>query len=103
MGKIDILDRQFFAEPARFAELINTELYQGGSSAAKAVAAVKAELSFTGISIRENCTEHRKRKDYKEYWDRKSRMKRSDLLIPAMTMVLYLGEILSGNAVQREA
>lgn len=29
MGKLDVLDRTFFAEPERFAELINTEIYHG--------------------------------------------------------------------------
>ena len=29
MGKIDILDRRFFARPDRFAELINMEIYHG--------------------------------------------------------------------------
>lgn len=29
MGKIDILDRRFFAGPDRFAELINMEIYHG--------------------------------------------------------------------------
>lgn len=139
MGRIDILDRQFFAEPARFAELINTELYQGREvlqpkrlqllkrSYPSLVSAsgekerdilmydtgqnicygleLETESDYSmpervlvydaceyEYQIRENCTGHRKRKDYKEYRDRKSRMKRSDLLIPAMTMVLYLGE-----------
>ncbi len=29
MGKIDVLDKRFFEDRTRFAELINTEIYHG--------------------------------------------------------------------------
>lgn len=139
MGRIDILDKQFFAEPERFAELINTELYQGREvllpeRLQQLKRSYPSLLSASGekerdilmhdtgqnicygleietesdysmpervmvydaceyeYQIRKKCTDHRKRKDYKGYRDKKSRMRISDFLIPAITMVLYLGE-----------
>lgn len=35
---------------------------------------------------------HREQKDYQSYRERKSRMKEGDILLPTVTMVLYLGE-----------
>ncbi len=35
---------------------------------------------------------HRERQDYRSYRERKSRMKESDVLLPTVTLVLYLGE-----------
>lgn len=35
---------------------------------------------------------HREQKDYQSYRERKSRMKESDVLLPTVTTVLYLGE-----------
>ncbi len=36
--------------------------------------------------------EHIRRKDYKHYREKKSRMKESDFILPVITVVLYLGE-----------
>ena len=36
--------------------------------------------------------EHRAKKEYKDYTEKKSRMKESDRLVPVINMVLYLGE-----------
>lgn len=139
MGKIDVLDRQFFAEPKRFAELINMELYQGrkvlvperltrltrsypslSSSAGEKDRdilmhdteqnlcyglEIETESDYSmpervmvydaceyEYQIKEINREHKQQKMYQNYREKKSRMKKEDSLIPAVTMVLYLGE-----------
>lgn len=42
--------------------------------------------------IKEKHKEHIHRKDYSGYREKKSRMKKSDFLLPVVTVVLYLGE-----------
>lgn len=42
--------------------------------------------------VREIDKGHREQKDYQSYRERKSRMKEGDILLPTVTMVLYLGE-----------
>lgn len=42
--------------------------------------------------MREMDRGHRERKEYRSYREKKSRMKESDILLPTVTVVLYLGE-----------
>lgn len=42
--------------------------------------------------VREIYGRHRKKNDFKAYREKKSRIKETDVLIPAITVVLYLGE-----------
>ncbi len=139
MGKFDMLDKVFFAEPERFAELINTEMYYGekvllperltllkrsypsfpslvGEKSRDILMYDTRQNICYGLEIETNSDysmperimvydaseyeyqlqkihgEHRKRKDYREYREKKSRMKETDSLIPTITLVLYVGE-----------
>lgn len=139
MGKKDVLDRAFFADKERFAELINNHLYQGekiilpnnlvckeksypsllgsGSEKNRDILMVDVCSSICyGLEIetesdysmpertlvydsceyeqqiREIHKSHLDKKEYRNYCEKKSRMKRDDYLQPTVTVVLYLGE-----------
>ena len=53
---------------------------------------VSYDISDYEYQIREIDKGHRERKDYRCYRERKSRMKEDDILLPTVTVVLYLGE-----------
>ncbi|MDE6675937.1 MAG: hypothetical protein K2K19_14195 [Acetatifactor sp.] len=139
MGRKDIVDRLYFSDCRRFAELMNAALYQGEEvllpgnlspvrrkypSLSSACGELERDVLMKdagqnlcyGIEIetesdysmpervitydacdyeyqmREIDKGHRERKDYQSYRERKSRMKESDVLLPTVTTVLYLGE-----------
>lgn len=139
MGKIDIMDRQFFSDITRFAELINIEFYHGeevlipeelelltrnypslisvsGEKSRDILMRDRRQNICYGLEIetesdysmpervmiydaceyeyqiRENDKLHRDKRDYKNYREKKSRMKKREFLMPAITIVLYLGE-----------
>ncbi|MBD5443965.1 MAG: hypothetical protein HDR29_00245 [Lachnospiraceae bacterium] len=139
MGKKDIVDRPFFSDCERFAELINCSIYGGEKilSSKDLILLQRKYPSLSGVSgenerdilmkdrkhnicygieietesdysmpervmVYDICEyeyqikvlhkEHIDRKDYKNYKEKKSRMKESDILLPTVTVVLYLGE-----------
>lgn len=139
MGKRDIVDRPYFSECRRFAELMNVALYHGERvlQPEKLVLQRRKYISLSGSSgelerdvlmkdtrqninygieietesdysmpervmaydtceyeyqIRELDRRHRDRRDYQDYRERKSRMTKSDFLLPTVTVVLYLKE-----------
>ncbi len=139
MGRKDIVDRLYFSDCRRFAELMNAALYHGEEvllpgnlslvrrkypSLSSACGEQERDVLMKdvgqnlcyGIEIetesdygmpervltydacdyeyqmREIDKRHRERKDYQSYRERKSRMKEGDVLLPTVTMVLYLGE-----------
>lgn len=139
MGTKDIVDRPYFSDSQRFAELINIALYKGEDilqpenlipqrrkypSLHSTCGEMERDILIrdTGRNIcygmeietesdysmpervmaydaceyeyqmKEIDKEHRKKKDYQSYRERKSRMKESDILLPTVTIVLYLGE-----------
>lgn len=139
MGKKDIVDRPFFSDCERFAELINCSVYGGeeilspkdlnllhrkypslsgasGENERDVLMRDRKHNICYGIEIetesdysmpervmvydiceyeyqiKELHKEHIDRKDYKNYREKKSRMKESDILLPIVTVVLYLGE-----------
>ncbi len=139
MGRKDIVDRPYFSDCQRFAELVNAALYRGKDvlqpgnltpvrrkypSLSSSCGELERDILMQdaeqnlcyGIEIetesdygmpervmtydvcdyeyqmREMDRGHRERKDYRSYRERKSRMKESDILLPTVTVVLYLGE-----------
>lgn len=139
MGKKDIVDRPFFSDCERFAELINCSIYGGEKilSSKDLILLQRKYPSLSGISgenegdilmkdrkhntcygieietesdysmpervmvydiceyeyqIKALQKEHIDRKDYKNYREKKSRMKESDIILPTITVVMYLGE-----------
>lgn len=139
MGKYDVIDRVYFGEENRAAELLSKGVHRGGveimgddlvkttgeySSFSRASGSYKRDLFFLckkyrvmyavelenyadlGMSRRimtydvceyEKQTEqfdkqHLSRKDYVDFEERKSRIKRGDIYYPVVTVVLYLGE-----------
>lgn len=139
MGRIDIVDRLYFSDCQRFAELMNVVLYHGEEvllpgnlspvrrkypSLSSACGELERDVLMKdagqnlcyGIEIETECDYsmpervitydacdyeyqmreidkgHRERRDYQSYRERKSRMKESDVLLPTITVVLYLGE-----------
>jgi len=139
MGKFDILDKRFFGDRERFAELLNREIYHGREvlvpeqleplkrkypSLTSASGEMERDVFMRDIrqdicygleiesgsdrsmpervmtydageyehQIREIRKGHMCRKGYQDYRDKKSRMKEDDLLMPTVTIVLYLGE-----------
>ena len=139
MGKKDIVDRPYFSDCRRFAELMNEVLYHGeeillpenlilqkrkNPSLSSTCGEMERDVLMKdvehnicyGIEIetesdygmservmtydtceyeyqmREIDREHREQKDYQSYQEKKSRMKKSDILFPTVTAVLYLGE-----------
>lgn len=139
MGRKDIVDRLYFSDCRRFAELMNVVLYHGEEvllpgnlspvrrkypSLSSACGELERDVLMKdakqnlcyGIEIetesdygmpervitydacdyeyqmREIDKGHRERRDYRSYRERKSRMKESDMLLPTVTVVLYLGE-----------
>lgn len=139
MGKIDILDKRFFEDRTRFAELVNAEIYHGkrilipreleplrrsypslgtvsGEKTRDVLMRDRRQDICYGLEIetesdhsmpqrvmvydaseyeyqiREIHKIHKEKKEYTDYRSRKSRMQQSDLLVPVLTVVLYLGE-----------
>jgi len=139
MGKKDIVDRPYFSDRQRFAELVNAAIYHGenvllpgsltplrrkypslasGSGELERDVLMKdtAHNICYGIEIetesdygmpqrvitydacdyeyqmKEIDRGHRARKDYRNFREKKSRMRESDFLLPTITIVLYLGE-----------
>lgn len=139
MGAKDIVDRPYFSDSRRFAELMNVALYQGKdilkpenlmlqrrkypalSSACGEMERdilirdtkqnicygmeIETESDYSmpervmtydaceyEYQMKEINKGHREKKDYQSYQERKSRMKESDILLPTITIVLYLGE-----------
>lgn len=139
MGRKDIVDRPYFSDCERFAELMNVSLYHGERvlrpenlvlqrrkylSLANSYSETERDVLmkdasqniFYGIEIetesdysmpervmayntceyeyqmKELDREHREKRDYRGYRERKSRMKESDFLLPMVTVVLYLKE-----------
>lgn len=139
MGIKDIVDRPYFSDSQRFAELINISLYQGEEvlrpenlisqrrrypSLSSTCGEMERDILIRdgrqnicyGIEIetesdysmpervitydaceyeyqmREIDRGHRERRDYQSYREKKSRMREDDILLPTVTIVLYLGE-----------
>lgn len=139
MGRKDIVDRLYFSDCQRFAELVNAAVYCGKEvllpgnlspvrrkypSLSSSCGELERDILMRdaehnlcyGMEIetesdygmpervmtydacdyeyqmREMDKGHRERKDYQSYRERKSRMKESDILLPTVTVVLYLGE-----------
>ncbi len=139
MGRFDILDKRFFEDRERFAELLNREIYHGrevlvpeyleplkrkypsltsasgemgrdvfmrdirqdvcygleiesGSDRSMPERVMTYDAGEYEYQIREIHKGHMGRKGYQDYRDKKSRMKEDDLLMPTVTMILYLGE-----------
>lgn len=139
MGAKDIVDRPYFSDNRRFAELINISLYRGEDvlqpenlipqrrrypSLSNVCGEMERDILIRdtgqnicyGIEIetesdysmperiitydaceyeyqmKEIDRGHRERRDYQSYREKKSRMKESDILLPTITIVLFLGE-----------
>lgn len=149
MGRKDIVDRLYFSDCRRFAELMNAALYHGeevllpgnlslirrkypslssdyGELERDVLMKDARHKLYYGIEIetesdysmpervitydacdyeyqmKEIDKGHRERKDYLNYRERKSRMKESDVLIPTVTIVLYLGRGTLGGTTQAD-
>lgn len=85
MGKIDIVDRPYFSDHERFAELMNVALYHGE----RVMTYDACEYEY---QMREIGQRHKNRSNYQSYREKKSRIKESDFLLPTVTVVLYLKE-----------
>ncbi len=139
MGRKDVVDKPYFSDRGRFAEMINAVVYHGEcvvhsenlvlrkrkypslrSSCGEAERDVLMEDTSRSIcygmeieteadygmpervmvydaceyeyQMREIDKMHRDEGDYADYRERKSRIKKSDHLLPMVTIVLYLGE-----------
>ncbi|MDE5893547.1 MAG: hypothetical protein K2H45_11555, partial [Acetatifactor sp.] len=139
MGTKDIVDRPYFSDCRRFAELMNVALYQGEDvlqsenlvllkrrypSLSSPCGELERDILIRDIvqnicygleietesdysmpervitydvceyeyQMKEIDKEHREKRDYQCYRERKSRMKEKDNLLPTVTVVLYLGE-----------
>lgn len=139
MGRKDAVDKPYFSDRGRFAEIINAVVYHGecvvypenlvlqkrkypslGSSCGETERDVLMEDISRRIcygmeieteadygmpervmvydaceyeyQMREIDKMHQDKGDYADYHERKSRMKKSDYLLPMVTVVLYLGE-----------
>lgn len=139
MGTKDIVDRPYFSDGQRFAELMNMVLYQGEElllpenlvlqrrkypSLSSLCGEIERDILIRDVrqnicygmeietesdysmpqrvitydaceyeyQMKEIDREHREKRDYQSYRERKSRMKESDILLPTVTVVLYLGE-----------